>query len=422
MKLKLIFILILLASFESKSQPQDTLLNKLSDYIDLFKSETTKENSKLWGISFDMPVIIATSDYKNYIITNKQIEGFKAYKSIFYGKTDEIKPGGQGRKTWRDKEWAFFTYPFESFNNNKDLLNLYYHEAFHRNQIFLNLKGNWTQCKHLNASEARTLLKLEYYALFKAFNEKDYKPYLIDALTFRAYRYYLYPNAYNEEQEIEILEGLANYTGLKLSGFSNKEISKKLQNSMTFNPQTFAYITGAFYSFILDKSGKDWRNKIKKHDNFLYFTQKIIGFKLPENLTLHIKNVRNKYNWKEISKEEKTISKEISNQEKIYNKTFLKNPVVKISTKECKGYLFQSSIIYPFKNGKIYNGVTTQGDWGKLVAKDEIFIADEIYLPTPFKITYKQIKGKGWIIYLNDNWTISQTSKNYFELIQNKKK
>ncbi len=412
MKSVLILFVLITFSFELKSQD---ILNNLSDYFEEYNIVSEKDNSNLWGISFNVPMIVATLDY---IVTNREIEGFIKYKNIYYGKTDEVKPGMHGTISWKERKWAFYTYSHNDFEIKKKRLDLLFHEAFHYIQSLIDLEGAWSQCKHLNSFNARVLLKLEYEALLKAFKEENFKIYLIDAIAFRAYRYFLYPNAYVEEQKIEMQEGLAQYTGLKLCGYSGNEIYDLLQNKMTYNPQTFGYYSGAIYSFILDKSNKAWQKEIRKNDNFLYFTQKIFDLNLPENLKIHIERVRNRYNWKQISTIEKDKAQEIRRKEKKYIKMFFKKPIVKISRELCKGFGFSSSIIFPIEKGKIFNGVSCESNWGKLVAIDEIYISDDfVYLPTPFIINGKQINGNGWVLYLNDKWTIIKTSENY-ELIE----
>jgi hypothetical protein len=261
---------------------------------------------------------------------------------------------------------------------------------------------------------------LEYAALLKALIAKDCENYIIDALTFRFYRYTLYPNAYLEEQSIEIFEGLAKYTDMKLCGYSESEKLEILKTQQHFNPQTYSYFMGDIYGMVLDKSGKEWRRKITKNDNFLYFTQKMFELQLPNNPKKHIEKVRVNYGWDSISKQEKVINRQIKEQEKLYTKMFFENPVVKIPMNICKGgFGFKSSIIFPIANGKVYNGFTTQGEWGNLSAKDERFFSENILLPIPFILKDRIITGKGWQIVLNNNWTIKQTSENYFELVRN---
>lgn len=414
-KTNLTILLLLIINFTSLSQ--NKLLDELSDYISFFEVEAKKENSELWNISFDMPVIIATD---SFIVTNRKIESFTKYKNIFYGQTDEIRPGGHCHKSWRGKEWAFFTFPDVLFENKKELRKLFFHEGFHRNQTFLKLTGRWTQCKHLTKKEARSLLKLEYNALLLALQKNDFKEHLTDALTFRAYRYFLFPNAFNLETEIEIFEGLAHYTGLKLSGYSVKDINDKLKKASVGSAQTFAYHTGAIYGFILDKAKKDWKSEITKNDNFLYFTQRMFEIKLPENIDSHIKNVRNKYEWDKIKQEEKIIAKSNKKREKEYESVFFKKPVLTIQRKDCTGYVYECTSIYPFKSGKICNKMTVSGDWGKLLSDRGIFIGDEIRLPAPFQIDNNKVVGVGWTLYLSENWEVKQVDKKTSHLIMKK--
>jgi len=410
MKFRIIFLMLVFCWVKSKSQ--DSLLLKLSTYMDEFKNEATKEAGTTWGITFDIPILIATHDI---VVTNRQIDSFKVYKTIFYGKSDEIKPGGQTSKKWKGIDWAAYSYPYYQFDDKKDRLTLFFHEAFHRNQPFIGLEGRWTQCKHLLHSDARSLLRLEYNALLKAMKEKDFKPYLTDALTFRAYRYSLYPNAYLEEQGSEMLEGLANYTGLKLGGYSMDEVYDILQKKFSCNSQMFAYFTGAAYGFILDKSSENWRKQINKNDNFLYFTQKIFNLQLPQNCKESLKKNRDQYNWQQISNEEKQLEKETKQQEKKYQKIFFSKPVLKLPMSICTGgFDMHSTIIFPMAEGKVFNGFTARGEWGVLKSKDEIFLGQDILIPSPFTIKGNLVEGAGWVITLNKNWTIKKVDERFW--------
>ncbi len=349
---------LLFLIFLNTVKGQEKLLDTLAYYIEDFQLDTHVENKKLWGVSFDLPLLIKTKDF---VVCSEYVEGFTKYKNIYFGTPEDYTQGGNSCVYWRDKSWATFKYDPARFNDRKSRMNLFYHETFHCNQYILDLTGKWTLCKHLNEFDARCLMQLEYYALSKALKaDKIDTVSIISALSFRAYRYALYPNAYREEGAIEMLEGIANYTGLKLSGKTYNEILSDIKSNLSnVNPQLFAYWTGASYCFILDKIDSTWRKQIHKNDNFLYFTQAMINIQLPASLKEYYTQNRELYNWDEIKSKEKKIMQETKQKDEHYTQQFFKNPAVHISLSTCQGITFNSTIIFPLNNGKVYNGVST---------------------------------------------------------------
>lgn len=95
------------------------------------------------------------------------------------------------------------------------------------------------------------------------------KAAIADALLFRAYRRSLFPESANNENALEINEGLAEYTGVKLSSSDVQEtavranlILRQARNNPTF-ARSFAYVSGPAYGALLDLSGKPWRVGLK---------------------------------------------------------------------------------------------------------------------------------------------------------------
>src|SRR4051794_35256182 len=81
---------------------------------------------------------------------------------------------------------------------------------------------------------------------------------IADALLFRSYRRSLFPAAAKNETALELNEGLAEYTGVKLSSADLQEatlradlILRQARNNPTFT-RSFAYISGPAYGALLD--------------------------------------------------------------------------------------------------------------------------------------------------------------------------
>ena len=97
------------------------------------------------------------------------------------------------------------------------------HECFHRIQPQLELEAGGAPCEHLDGEEARVWLFLEWRALEHALLERgaEQKRALKDASRFRAHRRArLSAAAAQCERRLEVHEGLAEYTGLRLANES----------------------------------------------------------------------------------------------------------------------------------------------------------------------------------------------------------
>jgi hypothetical protein len=392
-------------------QAQQGLLDTLSMYVEDFQQEVEKEGGTLWGVPFKSPLLIQTKDF---LVSSVPVQGFEHYKNVYYGIADDYKNGANSCVDWRGQKRATFVYNQARFDDRQERLNLFFHESFHCNQYELQLNGTFTPCAHFNEFEARCLLRLEYNALLQVFkNQTIDTTAIIDALSFRAYRYALYPNAYKEETIYEISEGTANYTGYKLSGKTEEEFIAEMKLEVDFNPQYFAYLTGAMYGFILDRLNTQWRKQISNKDNFLYLTLFLTDIRLPDGLTKHCEITRKNYNWNGIKSSEKNKDKEVKQLEKRYNAMFFHSSVVHIARDTSQNYSFGA--LLPFKDGMMLKWVSTSGNWGTFWSTGEVFVREnEFLLPKPIEITDSSIKGESWEMWLNPDWELQKISKNRY--------
>jgi len=415
---KKILLALLLISF-NQVQAQQGLLDTLSMYVEEFQQEAGKENGTLWGIAFKAPLLIKTQDF---LVSSAPVEGFEQYKNIYYGTADDYKVAANSCVDWRGQKRATFVYRQPRFDDRQSRLELFFHESFHCNQSDLQIVMQFKQCKHFNEFEARSLLRLECNALLRVLESSTFDTTaLIDALSFRAYRYALYPNAYKEETLYELSEGTASYTGYKLSGKTHEEIVATMKSWIKSDPQFFAYWTGAMYGFILDTMGVEWRRQISSKNNFLYLTLFLTDMRLPNDLKKHYETARKNYNWNEIKSAEKNVDKEVKQREKRYTTMFFQNPVVHIPFDSSQNFSF--GFMLPFADGMIYKQLGTSSNWGTLWSPGEIFFrGNEFLLTKPTEITAATIKGEDWELALNRGFSLQKISKNRYEIRENREK
>src|SRR5205085_10583441 len=111
-----------------------------------------------------------------------------------------------------------------------------------------------------------------------------------DALVFRAYRRSVTPGAAAEERSLELSEGLAEYTGYRLSGWPAGVLADRVAQRLeredggdTFT-RSFAYASGPAYGVLLDESGASWRRGLTSSSDLGAMLAKRAGVTLPASL------------------------------------------------------------------------------------------------------------------------------------------
>ena len=145
------------------------------------------------------------------------------------------------------------------------------HESFHRVQAKIGFPATGPANTHLDSIEGRYWLQLEWRALAKAL--RGDRQALRDALTFRAKRRALIASAAEDERELEMHEGLAEYTG---AAFAEPDIAKraphlidKLSDAETTPTfvRSFAYASGPAWGTLIEMKRPRWTRAAKASDD-----------------------------------------------------------------------------------------------------------------------------------------------------------
>ncbi|HVE84416.1 MAG TPA: hypothetical protein VND93_16285 [Myxococcales bacterium] len=166
---------------------------------------------------------------------------------------------------WAHYRWAMVMLPLPQ--SDPEALKLLIHESFHVWQpIVLKLEPyNETGpgSELLDQPEGRLWLRLEWLALQDALSaEKPDDAKLARVLLFRARRLQAAaPQERDRERLLELAEGMAEYTGWKLSGGSRADLIRALEEAPK-NPsfvRSFPYATGPAYGALLEPRLKGWQ-------------------------------------------------------------------------------------------------------------------------------------------------------------------
>src|SRR5262249_53468844 len=140
----------------------------------------------------------------------------KAEGEVFVGLLPVDFPTANTATRWAGVDWTMVQWPLPVATKERARLML--HELFHRVQPPLGLQVPAPPNQHLDSRDGRVLLQLEWRALREALKQSGdaQRSAIEDALVFRARREQLFATARLEERALEMNEGLAEYTGVKL--------------------------------------------------------------------------------------------------------------------------------------------------------------------------------------------------------------
>ncbi len=405
----------------SKSQIKkyENIFKGLKEYL------SKKEKEKLWNHQLYGSLLFVNQKSRTIIANEPDNKGVLTKDDgVYTGILPKRINIANAPLDWNGKRWAMVMLPLPK--NYNDRLNLIIHELFHRIQPVIGFSNLITkQSNHLDDLNGRIFLKLELTALTKALESDSssvIQRHIKDALLFRHYRYELYSGAKEDENTLEIKEGLAEYTGSILSGRTDKELKEhyiKAMNTFYNDPtfvRSFAYVTIPVYGYFMNLKNPNWNKGISKNTNLTDLITKFFKVTIPADLKDTINSIKEGYGFNKISAFE---IKRYNKRKKLmaeFEMKFEKNPTLTIRF-ENMSIRFDPRNIMPFKDlGTVYPSLRITDNWGVLTAKNGALLGTDwrkITLSEPTMITDKLIKGDGWKLELNVGWKLFKTGKNY---------
>jgi hypothetical protein len=290
----------------------------------------------------------------------------------------------------------------------------------------------------LDNYDARILLRSEFNALrnclgaIRKNSELGAQQFLSDALYFRKMREEKFAKYNHLALELETLEGLATYTGYKLSAHKDllqaatKELNGREQP--TGLNRSFAYATGLAYGVIFDHFQIKWRTDLKHVYSFLNIYEKNISTIRLSKVKFKEVKQRNKYY--SVEQEETARKVTIEGYHEFYTKTFLTNPVlvIKIDTSNKTPLTLSYDMNSTFSLGSrgivyaaIPGGTSDSTMFGSFKTTGETSIGktgvlitskfDKLTFPKPLKVEDNTITGENYIIQLNNGWKVKLVDK-----------
>lgn len=417
---------------ENACKSEEKLKGRIKTELLKARKILAEDDGRLWGIPLPTDNLLVMMG--NTIYSLKQIPNSKTNDSVIFFReiSGNTLSSTNTVQKYEGEEYATVLAAYLSDSSSTII-----HELFHLVQN-KHIVLNGLPVNYLDEYDAHEWLRLEYQALRNCINSINRKSgrdtillFASDAFTYRKIRQTRYKSYLEKETEIETSEGLATYTGYKLSTYPNlfdiaiKEINEREQaNTYT---RSFAYATGLAYGLIFDYLGLDWRHGLDKVYNFLSIYETLL---LKDSLTVRTQglfemNERN--NFKQIHREEEARKAIVEKNIAYYNDLFFVKPSLSVRLKDSlygTSYdmnsilvLKEKGIVFPRISGKDGSGKNF-GNFKTLPEKEGLGVSGvlnsltekKFTFPLPLKVEGNKVIGETYEIELSPGWVMKKVN------------
>ncbi|HET9982659.1 MAG TPA: hypothetical protein VFQ38_03700 [Longimicrobiales bacterium] len=226
---------------------------------------------RLWGARLDTLDWLGVAGPTVHLTRDPAVPGYPAAGGLWTGPLPAGIAPANTSVEWAGRRWAMVLLPAPS--DSADAVRLLIHEASHVAQPSVLPEPAYQETAAgaalLDEEAGRLWLRLELRALAAALEGTGpaRARAAARALLFRARRYReATPEERSRETALDVVEGLPEYTGWKLTGGRAADVAAAVRraDSAASYVRTFAYVTGPAYGYLLDAvSGPGWRRKAR---------------------------------------------------------------------------------------------------------------------------------------------------------------
>jgi len=375
---------------------------------------STADGGDLWGVPLYGPVLLVEPTTRR-VLANDPGDHLQLEDGVYAGTLPETVPVANTAVMWNDRRWTMLMWPVPT--DPAELRSLGAHELWHRVQDGLGFPGTSAPTLHLGTRDGRLWLRLEWRALATALQAEGptQQDALRDALHFRARRLAVFPDAEAEERSLLMSEGLAEYTGVRLSGLSPMdqlehaaEALSRAESNATF-VRSFAYSSGPAYGLLLDALAPGWRPRAPGGD-LPVLAAEAIGFDLPHDLASSTDEAAASYDGRTLMAEEDALAEAREHRLADLRYRFIEGPVLQLDFRQMNVSFDPGTVDALDDLGTVYRTMRITDAWGTLeVTQDGLIDSNWQFarVPAPYFSTGQTWTGDGYTLTLADGWSLT---------------
>lgn len=376
-----------------------------------------QDHGKLWGVSLCGPILLVDQQTRAVVANQSDREGNLTREGdVFVGKLPERMNVANTATDWAGLKWTMMIWPLPE--DSSERAKLIAHELWHRVQDDLGFPSTGPSNNHLDSLEGRTWLRLEWRALERALTQRgtERRRAIEDALLFRSYRRSLFPQAAAEERDLEMHEGLAEYTGVKLAGLPHvaEYVANQLKEAERKESfvRSFAYASGPAYGVLLDEAAPGWRQGLKPSSDLGVLLQQSLSIKLPRDVQPEAIREAKLYDGEALRAAEVERDKRRRQIIAAYRARLVDGPLMVIPLQKMS-MQFDPNTLQPLDAlGTVYPKIRIVDAWGILTVTGGALMNptfSTITVPAPSDFYGGPVRGDGWTLELNSGWAIMAT-------------
>ncbi len=381
------------------------------------------DGGKLWGVPLAGPILFVDARTQSVVTNQPDKEGKLTKQSdAWVGKLPDSIAAANTAQEWAGVHWTMVMWPLPVMAHPRGQLMM--HECYHRIQDHLGLPATNPNNGHLDDKDGRIWMRLEMRALAEALSNtgRARDDAIRDALAFRDERARRCgATSVEMERLLEMNEGLAEYTGLVLSGYGKPSLETRAavrleqeQTSSTF-ARSFAYATGPAYGLLLDAKGLPWRTGLKATGSLPEMLRQATRASSVADVTA----AAEPYGGAQVIAFETRQAERRAKRIAEFKKQFVESAVIALPVAGQFGFSFDPNGVESFPGvGQVFDSAKISDEWGVLQVNSGGVLmkrpADKytgVAIRAPANPSGSTITGEGWTLQLNAGWKLTPGSR-----------
>jgi hypothetical protein len=381
-----------------------------------------RDGGRLWGRSLCGPMMFADPKTRAVVASVPDGEGvLKRSGDVYVGTLPPNVNIANTAVEWAGVKWMLvMSTAIPGDRNGRGRLLM--HELWHRQQSELGFPASGAANDHLDTREGRVWLQLEWRALGSALASRGLgrRRAVLDALRFRARRRARFPGAASEEREMELHEGLAEYTGVRLSDSPDParfviDVNLAQESRRESFVRSFAYASGPAYGLLLDEAAPGWTRRLRRTNDLAELLRESLRLRRPRDDEREASERARVYGGGELMASERRREEERRRLVEGYRARLVEGPVLSIPLRSMR-MSFDPGNLVPLEGlGTVYPNIRVVDVWGVLTVERGGALLNKTYsavnVPAPSDPELLPLRGDGWILELKDGWTLSRGAR-----------